>query len=275
LINQMRALLGREHGLDDVNMALRDYVAHLDPPTVGALHVTCADESEFESLESFQRCIAEPLLPSLHFAEKAPFRLSNLGGRYEWGALPVAEAHFATPESQQSYKVMIVKISAHVAVEGAGTAARFGSMRRYGTQSHACGALHKLLAGGQGVFLDDLRAAFSAGQKNRLQALLDEQQVDPTQRSFVVAVVNALAQAERATAEIEHHNPASPTLYLVPACVTLNRPDRDTEFFCGIRVCDRRGPHCQVEYYGLGDDPARYQPAHDQNRLRLTDDRLP
>jgi hypothetical protein len=272
--DKLRAMLGREHGLDDVNLAVRDYIAGLDPPVVGALHVTCADESEFECVESFQRWIAEPLLPRLHFAQTAPFRLANLGGRYEYGALRFAEAHFATPESRETFKVMIVKISAHVAVTGFGAEARFGQMDRYGIESRACGALHGLLAGAHGTFIDDLCAAFKTGHKDRLRTLLDQKQVEPAQRTFLAAVVNAVLQAARASADIEGHAPASPTLYLVPACVTLNRRDRDTEFFCGIHVCDRRGPKCDVRYNGLGDDPAQYRLEHDQGRLRLMDERL-
>ncbi|HOO16455.1 MAG TPA: hypothetical protein PK920_06600 [Phycisphaerae bacterium] len=272
MVDQLKAMLGREHGLDDVNLALRDYISRLSPPAVGALHVTCADESEFECVESFQRWIVEPLLPNLHFTEKAPFRLANLGGRYEFGAVPVAEAHFATPESRQSFKVMIVKISAHVAVSGFGAATRFGEMHRYGTASHACGALHKLLDGANGAFIDDLRAAFCAGEKDRLQVLLDEKQVSPAQRAFLAAIVNALLQAARAVQDIKNHAPASPTLYLVPACVTLNRPERDTEFFCGLNVCDCRTPDFRVNYYGLGDNPAQYRLACEPLGLQLTDD---
>jgi hypothetical protein len=273
MIDQLRSMLGCEHGLDDVNLAVRDFIARLDPPAVGAVHVTCADESEFECAESFQRWIVEPLLPSLHFAHKAPFRLANLGGRYEWGALPIAEAHYATAPPH-SFKAMIVKVSAHVAVTGFGGEVRFGEMRRYETTSRACGALHGLLAGAQGPYLDELRAAFKTDQKDRLGILLDQKQVDPAQRSFLAAAVNAVLQAARATADIEKCMPASPTVYLVLACVTLNRPERDTEFFCGLHICDCRGPQCDVQYYGLGDDPGRYRLDHEQGRLHLSDDQL-
>jgi hypothetical protein len=128
------------------------------------------------------------------------------------------------------------------------------------------------LDGANGAFIDDLRAAFCAGEKDRLQVLLDEKQVSPAQRAFLAAIVNALLQAARAVQDIKNHAPASPTLYLVPACVTLNRPERDTEFFCGLNVCDCRTPDFRVNYYGLGDNPAQYRLACEPLGLQLTDD---
>ncbi len=267
----LTALLGKEHDLDEVNLALTRHIRQLAPPIVGALHLTCADESEWECAGSFQRCCVEQLLPDLKFAEKSPFRLSNLGGRHERGAIAVAEHHFAAPASHEAFKVLLVKVSAHVAVVGAGRAAQYGSMRRYDTTSTACGALHALLAGGEQGFLGDLRAAFKADGVDRLAVLLDEQQVEPTCRSLFVALVNAHRQLRGVEDEINTHKPASPTLYIVAACVTFNRPARDTELFAGLLTIDARTAPWVREYRGLGDDPAAYRVQAEGQRVRVTD----
>jgi hypothetical protein len=276
MTDDLRGVLGVEHTLDDVSWALRYYVGALGAPVVGAVHVTCADESERECSDSFQRNFVNVLLPDLKFAEKAAFRLSNLGGRYEWGAIAMAERHFATPESRGAFKVLLVKINAHVAVTGSGEAARFGPMQRYDTTSTACGALHALLEGGQKPFLNDLRHAFQSDGRRRLEMLLDPQQVEPARRTFFAAVVNAQLQARRAEREIYQHMPASPTLYLISSCVTLNRAgQRDSELLCGFGTIDQRTDSRTVEYTGLGDDPTRYRIRHTLGRLCLSDDQWP
>ena len=166
-MSELIELLGKEHRLDEINQALRNHVRGLKAPVVGALHVTCADESEWECVDSFQRYFVDEMLPSLKFAQRTPFRISNLGGRYEWGAIPVAERHFATPQSHKSFKVLLIKINTHVAVTGTGLAAQYGTMKRYDTGSVACGALHALMTGGDKPFLHDLREAFQAEGSDR------------------------------------------------------------------------------------------------------------
>jgi len=201
MIDAFRRLLGREGKLDDLNWALRHYVGSFEAPVVGALHVTCADESECECSDAFQRYFVNLLLPDLKFAEKAPVRLSNLGGRYEWGALAVAEQHFATPPSRHAFKVLLVKINAHVGVIGTGAAARYGQIQRYDAESTACGTLHALLAGEQKPYVNDLRHAFLSEHHDRLSPLLDPHQVDPKFRGLLAAITSARLQARRAERE--------------------------------------------------------------------------
>lgn len=270
MLEDLRHLLGRDHPLDELNGALRDYVRSLDAPVVGAMHVTCADETEGECRESFQHSFVDALLPDLKFARKAPFRLCTLGGRYERGALAIAENHFATPESRRSFKVLLVKINAHVAVSGA--APRFGPMRRYDTDSDACGALHALLAGGRQPFSDDLREAFTGDGLDRLAALNDPQRVAAQYRSLLAAVTSARLQSRRVEQEIVRHQAASPTLYVVATCVTCNRADCDTELLCGVYLADHREGAPRDEYVGLGDDPGRYRVRCEAGRLHLHED---
>jgi hypothetical protein len=263
--------IGSECELDDVNRGLRETVRGLGGPVVGALHVTCADEAEWECVDSFQRVFVAHLLPKLKFACRAPFRLTNLGGRYEPGALAVAEHHFATPQTQNAFKVLLVKINAHVAVEAAGAGATFGQMQRYEAASSACGALHAVLEGKRSPAFDELRATFSAGGVDRLAALTDPARVDPKLRSLVSALVGARLQARAVEADIERHMPRTPTVYVLAWSVTLNRTERDTEIPCGLATYDRRDGGPPPRIVGFGDDPVRYRLADEFGRLRISE----
>jgi hypothetical protein len=256
-------------------VGLRQYVRTLDAPVVGAMHITCADETEFQAADSFQRTFVSELLPSLKFTLKAPLRLANLGARHEWGALSIAEHHFATADSHESFKVLLIKINAHVAATGAGDEAEFGRLQRYDAASTACGALHALLAGGEQPFLRDLRETFRLDGRDRIKQLLDKNQVDPRLRSLLVAVTNARLQARRVEQEIAQHRAVSPTFYVITPCVTLNRPEEDRELLCGVHTSDRRLGTQTGTYAGLGDDPARYRVQYDRDRLRINEEQPP
>lgn len=285
MTDDLKKLLGVEAPLDDINRALRRYARSFDAPVVGALQVTCADEDEWECADSFQRHFVNDLLPSFKFGHRAALRLANLGARYEWGALSIAEHHFATLATHDAFKVLLVKLNAHVAAEGTDDGAQYGGMQRYDTGSTACGALHTLLAQSQAVaqgaargdrpFLADLRSAFQAEGQDRLMTLLDKKKVAPAVRMLLAAIVNAQLQAHRVMAEIEKHKPHSPTLYVVASAVTLNRSDRDTELLCGLWTHDQRSDAKTRTYVGLGDDPAGYKVTYDLGRLHVNDDQLP
>ena len=119
-MRRIQDLLGREVNLDTCNRALRDFAQSQRAAAIGAVHVTCSDECEREEVESFQQWVADSLLPELKFSARSPFRSANLGARYEWGAVRIAEEHFATPDSRDAFKLMLVKINSHVAVLGTG-----------------------------------------------------------------------------------------------------------------------------------------------------------
>jgi hypothetical protein len=269
MMDALQALIGLEASLDVVNEALRLYAASFAAPVVGAMHITCADESEWECIEAFQRGFVDPLLPELKHAERAPFRLCNLGARYEEGAIAVAEHHYATPETRNAFKVLLVQVNAHVAVEGTGAEALFGQMQRYDAKSTACGALHALMAGADLPALRELRETFSTDGMDRLAALLDPHCVTPAHRGLFVALANARLQARRIEDAISRHEALSPTLYLVSSCVTLNRPEEDTELLCGLATMDRRSRDVPVQYVGLGDDPTAYRVSDRGSRLHV------
>ncbi len=101
-MDSLYRIIGSERSLHEVARTIRGEVQSLRAPVVGAALLTCSDESETECADAFQRDLVNPLLPSLKFSKKAAFRTANLGGQYEWGAMALAEQHFAIPPSADS-----------------------------------------------------------------------------------------------------------------------------------------------------------------------------
>ncbi len=269
--DSLREAVGRERSVRSVCQALHFGVSELGSPSVGAMHITCADESEHECVTAFQLGFAQYVLPALKFAQQSPFRLANLGGRYEWGALPIAEDHYATEGSKTGWKLLVVKVNSHVAMMRGKAGRTFGLLERYGQSSSCCGALAALLGGDVPPFTDPVREAFLSEGQDRLAVLRDPAQVDPGVRALYAALVSARLQARAVMLDIQDHEPASPTLYLVLPCVTLNEPGPDGEILCGAYVADRRGGTGREEYFGLGDDPAAYRVREEHGKLVVTD----
>ncbi len=273
-MNSLTTLIGRELGLEEVARHLYGFASRLNAPVVGAIHVTCSDESERECVDVFQRSFAEYLLPSLKFGERSPFRIANLGGRYEWNAIRIADAHYSTAAAMKGFKLLVVKVNSHVSVESSPRGPRFGQMRRYDTGSAYCGALHALLEGAQFPFTADLHEALASEGKDRLAILRDEEKVDPSHRSLFIAVASARLQARRALVDIQDRRLKTPTLCIVLPCVTLNRKLKDGEIVCGMYIADWRSEKPTFEYQGLGDDPAAFRLSYDGGRVFLEDDEI-
>lgn len=270
-MQHVRELVGKEHSLDTVSRTLRDFARGQKAAAVGALHVTCSDECERECSESFQQWFAQDLLPELKFWSRSPFRSANLGGRYEWGSVPIAEHHFATPATRESFKLLVVKINAHVCVDLTGGAPRFGHMSRYEVDSTFCGALHAMLDGASLPAIDSLKEEFLSEGKDRIATLNDPSAIDPGLRGLFAAIASTRLQARRAVLDIQDHTPASPTYYLVLPCVTLNRPQRDTELVVGFYAADYRETDLEAQYLGLGDDPGKYGLCAHHGHLQVDD----
>ena len=122
--------------------------------------------------------------------------------------------------------------------------------------------------------MHELQEAFGSESKDRLAMLRDADQVDPEHRALFAAVLNARLQARHAILDIQDYKAATPTVYLVVACVTFNRAGPDTELLCGYYVADCRTDEESPSYHGLGDDPSRYQLRTGSSRLRIEDDQL-
>jgi hypothetical protein len=273
-MEQITQLIGRESGLDDVARKLYEFARAQGTPVVGALHLTCADEAEIECAEAFQHSFTDHLLPSLKFGERASFRLANLGARYEWGAVGVADDHYSTRAASEAFKLMVIKVNSHVCVDRTDRGLRFGRMSRYDIESTFCGALHHMLGGGRLPFADHLREAFSSEGLDRVALLNDAATVNPEHRSGFAALVNARIQARRVAFDIRERHPITPTLCVVVPCVTLNRPQKDTEVVCGVYRIDWRGSDVEADYTGLGDDPSAYRLITDQGPVRVEDDNV-
>ena len=257
-MDQLIKLIGHEYTVKKISRTLCDLTQELHPEVVGAMHITCADETEYECALAFQKGFVQHHLPQLKFAHQSPFRISNLGGRYERGAISIAEEHFVLPKNSPGFKLFISKINSHVGVTCENSKESYGILKRYGKESTCCGALAALMAGKQGQFLDELRELFCSEGKDRLSILLNPEQVAPQQRSLYAAVISSILQARQVMQDIRDHVSSDPVMYLVLPCVTFNRPDIDTEILCGFFIADFRSDYLREKYVGLGDDPSTY-----------------
>lgn len=176
--------------------------------------------------------------------------------------------------------MLVAKLNAHVAFEDipnavAATALfRMGVWKRYGRDSTSCGALNALVANKRSPFLDDLRETFESEGRDRLDALRDNQRVNPLFRPLAAAIVSARLQARKLVLDLQDHAPAQSTYWIVLPCVTVNRHAQDTEIVCGIYAIDSRDGERKVTYSGLGDDAAVYRIEHADDRLTVTDDHV-
>lgn len=270
-MDELRKLIGHESDLDTVNSALREGVRRINAPVVGAHMINCSDESQLECAQSFQRQFVDQLLPGLKEQVKTAFETRNLGARYEWGSIHVAEQHYALPATIDRFKVLAVKVHGHVSVAVRPDGKRYGPMERYETESTACGALHALLGGKRLPALDDLYAMFNEGGKDRVAILLDPERVPLRYRYLFAALTGAVLAARRAVQDVQFHAPHSPTLYVIVPSLVFNQPGPDSELVCGYCIVDRRRDIAKMRYLGLGDDPTRYRVASEGDRLHITE----
>lgn len=274
-MEHLQGLVGVETELSHVAGVLRRFVQTLHCPVVGAYQVTCSDETEWECIAAFQRLFVDELVPPLKSGHSCAFRSANLGARYEWGAIRVAEQHFAIPQSSKTFKLMVVKINSHVGVQGSSEAVAYGSIHSHAIESACCGTLIAMLEGGQLPAIQQLRELFRSEGRNRLLALLDPGIVELRYRALAAAVVNARLQAQQAALDIEQYRPETPTVYLILPCVTFNRPGADTELVIGQYGIDWTERSAKVRYHGLGDDPSKYSIRTEQGRAVITDHQWP
>jgi hypothetical protein len=270
-MDELIKLIGHEFTVKKISRTLCYLAEKLRPGIVGAMHLTCADESEHECVQAFQQGFVQHHLPPLKFAHQSAFRISNLGGRYDWGAVGLVEDHFRLPAGQSEFKLIVVKVNSHVGVTSENGSERYGQLMRYGTASTCCGALSAVMAGKRAPNLDEIRDLFRSDGTDRLTVLMDTGKVVPEYRSLYAAVLSAGLQARRVLIDTRGHTPADPTLYLIVPCVTLNRPEMDTEILCGVYTADYRFTEAHEEYTGLGDDPSKYS-FHIRNRLIYIND---
>jgi hypothetical protein len=271
-MESVKKIIGQERSLREVAQNLLFGARAMAPTVVGALHLTCADETENECVEALQNGFVKYLLPTLKFARQSAFRLANLGGRYEWGAVRLAENHYATPQTANGFKLLLVKVNSHVACEGSPASFRLGHWKRYGRESACCGALAHMLAGDRLPAVDDLAEAFHSEGHDRIVALRDPARVEQLYAPLYAAMVSARLQARKAVLDIQDYVATSPTYYVVLPCVTINKSERDTEIVCGMYTVDGRAGDSSAVYSGLGDLPEGYRTTIEHGRFIVTDD---
>ncbi len=267
--NSLLELIGREHVPEYVAESLKRFAVDLAPAAIGAYQLTCSDETERRCEDVFQRLFVEDLLPPLRPNQRSPFRSINLGARYERGAIRVAEEHYATEAARSGTKLIVAKINAHVAARPSGDDWEYGSLLRYHRGSTCCGALGAMLDGAVLPALEELRHTFQAGGVDRLGALRNPQYCPAPYRALLAAVASARLQADRLVLDTREFTPESPTLFLVLACVNINRPEADGELVVGHYGVDWAGSRPEVQYSGLGSDPAHYRVVHDRGLLTI------
>ncbi len=271
-MQRLHDLVGAEHDLAEVAREIRTSVRGLGASGVGGFLVTCSDESEHECAQAFQRGFALEMLPRLKYGERVPFRIANPGARYEWGAVQIAENHFATAEARRDSLALVVKINGHVAATQTGASGlRFGSMERYGDDSVYCGAVDAVLNGATVPFAADLRADLLSEGTDRLASLQAPELASDGRQALFGALALARIQARKCVLDIQDHVPAAPTVYVVMHGVTLNKPGHDSELVGGLYVLDHRGAARTERYHGLGDDPAAYQLSAEAGRVHVRD----
>jgi len=270
-MDQIKSIVGVERSLEGVCQAIHLSAVERSASTVGAMHITCSDESEHECVSAFQKGFINFMLPSLKFAQQAGFRIANLGARYDWAAVRIAEQHYAAAARPGAVKLLVVKVNSHVGVidTNTGPGPRYGVMKRYDGESFCCGALYGLMSGEKAPYAERLTDVFVSEGQDRLSTLLDETKVDPKYRALDAAIVNARLQARKVMLDIQDYTPTSPTEYLVMPCVTINRTEKDTEIVCGFYFASSDDK--AAEYCGLGDDPAGYEHVLKNGRLTVSD----
>jgi len=277
-LKELLALIGQESDLHTVTTALRRAVERDRPAVVGAIHVTCSDEAEWETAAAFQQDFVERLLPSLKVGCKAAFRSVNLGARYEAGACGVMVHHFALAGAEhpgtESLQAYVVKINAHVGMMETIDGPVFGRFLRFGHPSNCCGALTEAVNGNRSTTAFANIADSLAAIPHDALAFVRES-VAESLRMLYFAVLHAQRQASAAAQELERAvcelEETRARCYVV-AGVTINRPGPDTEIVVGVTRFDKPPgePPAKLESYGLGTDPRFYQVVFDLSRLRIT-----
>jgi len=255
----LAAITGRELELGLLSTTLSDVVGEVTWPTIGAVHITCADEAQQRVIDKVQELLVEPHVTPMASGERTAFRLVNLGGHHEFGALAIAEDHWAGGhDTDHGPKLMVVRADAHVGVDHDPTgAAVYGRFLRFEHSSIACGALAAVLRGvamrGAEGFVD---------QEIRARRILDA--FDERTRMLAAAICRAELSANDCVDEIAGMAPASPTVWLVVATVTLNHPDRHSSMLTSVRVVDEHGT---ISGDWLGVDVDRYVIDHPDHAL--------
>jgi hypothetical protein len=225
-MNELCRTIGREQPLDQFHRTLKRAAAE-DHATeaFGCGLVTCADERQGQTRSSFDREVAAPLISDAANPRDRVFSISNLGGRYETGALRLLDEHFT--RLSPGPRRLVVEIASHVGRAGQDGDFEYGLVERFGRKSTCCGVLAALLApiatapAGRHSWLDEVGSTFGP---ERLAAL---REVDGPTRLVAAAVIHAALQAEAAVSDLLQSPLAAPVDVLLVAGVSINQQSAD------------------------------------------------
>lgn len=270
---ELQKLVGAEQALDAFHGALRRGVqSAARSATCGAVLATCSDEFQGELRTTFERDVARPLTSGSIVGQRNVFSLSNMAGRLEVGALELAQQHFAQRQSE-SMRLLVVEIMAHCGVLATKGEWRYGIVDRFGVMSDCCGALARLIAGGEEFaavrhpWHEQLSAFFGP---ERLEAL---RAVDADTRLLSAAIVHAVLQGESGVADVLRAGARAPTHVFIACGVVLNRPGADTVLPVALHHLFASGREVELVHgASLRSTPQALRFEHQFGRLRVSSD---
>ncbi|MCR4318589.1 MAG: hypothetical protein NUW37_19785 [Planctomycetes bacterium] len=260
--------VGREMPLKDWRGQLASWVQSFRAKNVGAHLITCSDESERENTNAFNEIIADTILPKLKQGLSSPFRTANLGSRYEWYSIRIAEDHFAG--FSKDPKLMLISFCSHAGKYTLDDRPAFGQFFRYSTPSSACGAINAFLSGSHLPFTIDYDAALGMFGVDRKSMLLNPKVVRERHKSLYTAIATTGLQTMMLLIDIFDYAEQTQTMYLITNVVTINQPGEDTCIVCGLHLAEKSEGAMDVRYFGIGDDPSRYRIADKGGLVTIT-----
>ncbi len=220
--------LGVEVALDVFHGTLRRAAQGLhERAECGTMLVTCSDEFMGEVRGAFARDVARPLTAQQMIGSRGTYAVANLGGRFEPGAIALADEHFARRPGSHAPQTLLIELATHVGRRRKGHESAYGEIDRFGRVSACCGALARLLeappetAAVKHPWFDQLSAFFGPA---RLEALRGDH---ASMRLTKAAIVHAVLQAESAIADLMREPPLQPRDVLLVGIVAVNQPGVD------------------------------------------------
>ncbi len=245
----LERLLGVEVSLDVFHGTLRRAAQAMHPRgEVGTMLVTCSDEFLGEVRTAFARDVARPLTALQMIGSRGTFAVANLGGRFEPGALALADEHFSGGSRPDSARRLVVELVAHVGRLRQDHSSTHGLVDRFGKASPCCGALTLLLEAPEATaavrhpWFDQLSAFFGPARLSQLRA-------DPSPWRLVrAAIVHAVLQGESAMADLLRDPPDGPAHILLACVVAINQPGTDGALLASVQRMHFDGTHMHLEH---------------------------
>ncbi len=232
---ELQRLIGVEESLGYLHRALERAIHSIRPvEEYGASLISCSDEQMGEFRVGFERDLAGSISSPLGGGFRFTFSTTNIGGRVESGAVPIADDHFSVRSRAVGAKLHVLEVAAHVGRRQGADGVLYGEHGRLGRPSPCCGALAAAVGdlGGNEArtpsWLEELRGTLG---ERRLAGLREG---DPGWRPVSAAISHSVLQAERLVGEILGYDPVAPTHYLIVPLVVINQEGPNGVVLTGI-----------------------------------------